>query len=175
MTITVRDRQTLLDIAVQYLGSAVGVMTLAERNGIQITARLRDGQQLEYELDDIVDAAVVRAYDLKGIVPATEIPSKDQIDLLYKTARAKENEDGCIIMEYIWQEDITGFMAEFDNNTVSAETVQKRAAAARRSKPIDVDGVEKVADALSRGTEVVNESGETLLRIFTDQFNDVFA
>lgn len=173
MRITVKDRQTLLDIAVQYLGSAEGVIMLAERNGIQITARLRDGQQLEYEQADIIDAAVVRMYSLKGIVPATEIPTKDQSDLLYDTARWTE--EGCIIKPYVWLDEITTIGGEYDSNTESEATVQKRAAAARRSKAIDVDGIDKVAEALNSGTEIVNESGETLLRIFTDQFNDVFA
>lgn len=46
MQIAVKDRQSLADIAVEYLGGVEGIFALAERNGISITARLEDGQTL---------------------------------------------------------------------------------------------------------------------------------
>lgn len=172
MEITVRDRQTLLDIAVQYLGSAEGVIILAERNGIDITDRLHDGQLLEYEQLDIIDAAVAREYQLKAIMPATEIGTAEQETLLLNTAQYF---DGCIIKPYIWEEELTNIGAEFDSHATSVETAQRRAAAARKSAPIVVDKAAELSEALSSGSEIVSESGETLARIFTDQFNDVFA
>lgn len=49
MIVTVKDRQSLLDVAIQVLGSPTGVFALAERNGLSITDRLTDGQQLTYD------------------------------------------------------------------------------------------------------------------------------
>ena len=46
MVVIAKDRQSLLDVAIQVLGSPTGVFVLAERNGISITDRLTDGQQL---------------------------------------------------------------------------------------------------------------------------------
>ena len=51
MKVTVKDRQSLFDVAIQVLGSAEGVFALAERNGLSITDRLTDGQELEYDRD----------------------------------------------------------------------------------------------------------------------------
>lgn len=56
MQIAVKDRQSLADIAVEYLGGVEGIFALAERNGISITSRLEDGQTLDWELADTVDA-----------------------------------------------------------------------------------------------------------------------
>ena len=50
MELTVRDRQSLWDIAVQYLGGVEGVFLLAARNGIEVTSRLKDGQRLEWKM-----------------------------------------------------------------------------------------------------------------------------
>lgn len=85
MQITVKDRQSLLDIAVLALGSVVGVFALAQRNGIAITATLTDGQQLNYELEDVVNHSVRSAYALERISPATDIDTPEYKELLYAT------------------------------------------------------------------------------------------
>ncbi len=85
MQITVKDRQTMLDIAVIVLGSVAGVFALAERNGISITATLTDGQLLTYELEDVISAAVRSSYALEHIDPATDITRADYMELLYAT------------------------------------------------------------------------------------------
>lgn len=54
MEIKVKDRQSLIDIAIIALGSAEGVFSLVKRNGLSLTDTLTDGQVLEYEADDIV-------------------------------------------------------------------------------------------------------------------------
>ena len=82
MQITVKDRQSLADIAVQYLGGVEGIFALAERNGISITAKLKDGQTLDWELADTVDATVQKTYAAQGIEPATDIPQKEMEALL---------------------------------------------------------------------------------------------
>lgn len=85
MQITVNDRQTMLDIAVIALGSVAGVFALSVRNGLPITASLTDGQQLTYELEDIVTPAVRSAYALEHIAPATDIARAEYMELLYAT------------------------------------------------------------------------------------------
>ncbi len=85
MQITVNDRQTMLDIAVIALGSVAGVFALAVRNGLSITAALTDGQQLSYELEDVVSGAVRSSYALESIAPATDILRADYMELLYAT------------------------------------------------------------------------------------------
>ncbi len=82
MKVTVKDRQSLLDVAIQVLGSAEGVFALASRNGISITDRLTDGQVLEYDLGDIVDTRTAELVASRLIFPATEIDTKDEKELL---------------------------------------------------------------------------------------------
>ncbi len=85
MQITVNDRQSLPDIALRALGSLAGIFALAVRNGISITAQLSDGQQLNYELEDVVSLSVRQAYALQSIMPATDIDRADYMELLYQT------------------------------------------------------------------------------------------
>lgn len=73
MEVTVKDRQSLLDIAVQYLGSIEGVFVLAERNDISITSRLCSGMKIECDEVDVVNLKVRNEYALRSISPATEI------------------------------------------------------------------------------------------------------
>ncbi len=85
MQITVHDRQTLLDIAVIALGSVAGVFALAERNGLSVTARLADGDILNYELEDVIDPAIRSAYAIQHICPATDLDTAEYRELLYAT------------------------------------------------------------------------------------------
>lgn len=82
MEVTVKDRQTVFDISVQCLGGVTGVFALAERNGISITARLKDGMILAWDHSDVVDATVCRTYSERGIMPATDIEVKEMQALL---------------------------------------------------------------------------------------------
>ena len=52
MQVIVKDRQSLIDIAVQVLGGATGIFAVAERNNICITDRLREGPGLGWGLGD---------------------------------------------------------------------------------------------------------------------------
>ena len=70
MKIAVRDRQCLVDIALQACGSVEAVFAIAERNGLAITDDLVVGQTLTYETADIEDKQVVAAYASNGVVPA---------------------------------------------------------------------------------------------------------
>lgn len=85
MQLTVKDRQSLPDIALLALGSLAGVFSLAVRNGLSVTASLADGQPIEYELKDVVSDAVRSAYALQRICPATDIDPNEYKELLYAT------------------------------------------------------------------------------------------
>lgn len=176
MQITVKDRQSLADIAVQYLGGVEGIFALAERNGISITAKLEDGQTLDWELADTVDATVQKTYAAQGIEPATDIPQKEMEVLLTAT---KKYFAGCIIprpprRELTIVDEVTaakgwtlsGIGSQFDSGTY-AQT--------EREDGIVVNRAKKVIKQLSEGKEVTSESGQTLARIFGNQFDDTFA
>lgn len=176
MQITVKDRQSLADIAVQYLGGVEGIFALAERNGISITAKLEDGQTLDWELADTVDATVQRIYAAQGIEPATDIPQKEMEALLTAT---RKYFTGCIIPRPPRREltivdeataargwTLSGIGSQFDSGTY-AQT--------EREDGIVVNRAKKVIKQLSEGKEVASESGQTLARIFGNQFDDTFA
>ncbi|WP_295424596.1 LysM domain-containing protein [uncultured Prevotella sp.] len=176
MQITVKDRQSLADIAVQYLGGVEGIFALAERNGISITAKLKDGQTLDWELADTVDATVQKTYAAQGIEPATDIPQKEMEALLTAT---KKYFAGCIIprpprRELTIVDEVTaakgwtlsGIGSQFDSGTYTQT---------EREDGIVVNRAKKVIKQLSEGKEVTSESGQTLARIFGNQFDDTFA
>lgn len=175
MQITVKDRQSLADIAVQYLGGVEGIFALAERNGISITAKLEDGQTLDWELADTVDATVQRIYAAQGIEPATDIPQKEMEALLTAT---RKYFTGCIIprpprRELTIVDEATaarGWTLSASPNFLMSTSVQ-----AEHEDGIVVNRVKKVIKQLSEGKEVASESGQTLARIFGNQFDDTFA
>lgn len=82
MEVTVKDRQTMFDISVQCLGGVEGVFALAERNGVSITARLKDGMILTWDHTDVVNAIVQKTYADRGIMPASDIEIKEMQALL---------------------------------------------------------------------------------------------
>lgn len=69
-TVMVKERQTLLDIALQTSGSVEAVMELAIANGRSVTAVLEDGDELT--VAGVADATVVERYAVEGVCPATE-------------------------------------------------------------------------------------------------------
>ncbi len=69
-TVKVKDRQTLLDIALQTSGSVEAVMELAIANGRSVTAVLEDGDELT--VAGVADGTVVERYAVEGVCPATE-------------------------------------------------------------------------------------------------------
>lgn len=85
MEITVKDRQTLLDIAIIALGSAAGVFAFVRRNGISLTDKLTDGQVLEYDAADIIAPTIRGTYDVRGLSPATDIDLLEYRYLLTQT------------------------------------------------------------------------------------------
>ncbi|OJJ18038.1 hypothetical protein BKI52_29750 [marine bacterium AO1-C] len=72
INIKVQDRQTLLDVAVQYLGDATGAIYLAQLNNISITENLEAGQILKIDTDQVIDSKVVSYLREKDVVPITD-------------------------------------------------------------------------------------------------------
>lgn len=85
MQITVKDRQSLLDISLIALGSISGIFALALRNAISVTTPLADGFAIRYEIEDVLSPSVRSAYELCGIEPATEMDPAEYMELLYLT------------------------------------------------------------------------------------------
>lgn len=142
-----RDRQSLWDIAVQYLGGVEGVFLLAERNGIEVTSRLKDGQRLEWENDDVVVLSVRTACQLRGIAPATDIDERDYEELLAATS----------------------------TKATPAEMPANKQPAWDMGDTIVTDKITEVIKDLQEGKPVESGGGQALTRIFEDEFDTVFA
>lgn len=165
MIITVKDRQSLLDIAIQYLGSVDGVFSLAERNGLGITDRLNDGQQLYYDLSDTVNEKVASYFSAATVSPATDISVNEQINLFQAT---KIGGIWCKIPARTKATVITNIGSKYDSNTTDVSAVSD-------TEDIVNATTSNIKKAAAKGSTYISESGETLARLFTDQFNDVFA
>ena len=78
MKATVKERQTLLDIALQTGGHIETVLALAEANGMSITDRLEDGRVLTVpEPVEGGDTRTVELYKAHRVEPATEVSPED--------------------------------------------------------------------------------------------------
>lgn len=76
--ITVKDRQSLLDMAVKNGGSVETALAIAEANGISITDELEDGQVLEIpETMASADSRTAGKYNVLGLEPATELSADE--------------------------------------------------------------------------------------------------
>lgn len=72
MTATVHERQSVFDIAVQYLGSPEGCFTVAEKLGVSVTGTLTPGIQFDYDVTDVVDKKTAEYYSNNNIIPTTD-------------------------------------------------------------------------------------------------------
>ncbi|MBD5349683.1 MAG: LysM peptidoglycan-binding domain-containing protein [Bacteroides sp.] len=78
MKATVKERQTLLDVALQTGGHIETVLALAEANGMSITDRLEDGRVLTIpEPVESGDTRTVELYKAHKVEPATEVSPDD--------------------------------------------------------------------------------------------------
>lgn len=78
MKATVKERQTLLDVALQTGGHIETVIALAEANGMSITDRLEDGRILTIpEPVESGDTRTVELYKAHKVEPATEVSPDD--------------------------------------------------------------------------------------------------
>ena len=78
MNTTAKERQTMLDVALQSGGHVETVLIMAAANGLSVTDRLEEGQELTVpEPVEYGDARTVRLYRAYGVVPATEASADD--------------------------------------------------------------------------------------------------
>ncbi len=71
MEVTVKDRQTMLDVQIIACGSLEGVIDSCALNDIAVTDDLTDEQTLQ--VADITQASVAKTYANRGFSPATAI------------------------------------------------------------------------------------------------------
>lgn len=69
--ITVRNKQSLLDIAIQEAGTIEAVFEIAAANNLSLTDQLSPGMALGIPSLAIIDREVQEYYKNKGIRPAT--------------------------------------------------------------------------------------------------------
>jgi len=82
MKIEVKNRQCLVDIALQECGSVEAVFAIAERNGLAITDDLAVGQILTFEPSDIEDKRVVAVFAAGRVSPVGAPDERTIIELL---------------------------------------------------------------------------------------------
>ena len=95
MKIEVKNRQCLVDIALQECGSVEAVFAIAERNGLAITDDLAVGQVLTFEPSDIEDKRVVAALAAGRVSPVGAADEK----MLRALLVAIDPEDGSGLLE----------------------------------------------------------------------------
>lgn len=74
--VKVKDRQTLLDLAIATSGSLDSAMDFAIANGISLTSELSDGEELLTV--GVIERCVLSEYERDGIIPATEASETDR-------------------------------------------------------------------------------------------------
>lgn len=78
MKTTAKERQSMLDMALQCGGHVETALALAVANELSVTDRLEDGQELTVpEPVDVGNARVVRLYRAHGVERATEVSAED--------------------------------------------------------------------------------------------------
>lgn len=73
MKIIIRNNQSLLDVAVQYRGTAEAAFEIALANNISITDDLTTGQELIIPNTRYYNKIVSEYYEGKGFLPATSV------------------------------------------------------------------------------------------------------
>lgn len=79
MEVQVKDRQSLLDMAVQTSGSMEAAFDLSVANDVSLTEVLAEGHVLNTVA--AVNAATVRRYSVQGIRPATALSDEEMAAL----------------------------------------------------------------------------------------------
>lgn len=78
MTVTVRHRQTLTDIAIQVYGDVRGVIALSAANNISVTDPLTPGMTLLCP-EEVYDRYMQDWVTKRKIIPATESEPDDEV------------------------------------------------------------------------------------------------
>ncbi len=75
MKVTVLDRQSIFDMAVQVMGSAEAAFVLARDNNLSLTDELQAGQELEWFSID--NRQIETYYKNRNLHPATALTKED--------------------------------------------------------------------------------------------------
>lgn len=79
MEVKAKDRQSLLDMAVQTAGSMEAAFRLSEANDVSLTDILQDGQVLDTVAVENADA--VHRYSVQNLQPATALSADEMAAL----------------------------------------------------------------------------------------------
>lgn len=79
MEVRVKDRQSLLDMAVETSGSMEAAFRLSEANDVSLTDTLQDGQVLDAVA--VENADTVRRYSAQNLQPATALSADEMAAL----------------------------------------------------------------------------------------------
>jgi hypothetical protein len=84
MIIIVQQRQSVMDIALQYFGSPEAAFLVAERIGCSITDELEAGTEITVFDNEIMDSNIVDHYRKNKIVPTTAltVPIETGVDFM---------------------------------------------------------------------------------------------
>ena len=179
MVVIAKDRQSLLDVAIQVLGSPTGVFVLAERNGISITDRLTDGQQLTYDLADIEDTRTADMIAARGICPATDIPPRDEKNLLARVAALPPMFEGLEpghlkpLVPLVRPDILPNIGTMYDSGVT---TLKPKTVGVTKAEENVLDKTfNEAKKAAAKNEAPPSESGQAVTDIFSNQFNDTFA
>lgn len=79
--VNVQNKQTLIDVAVQLLGSVEGLMVLMKANGIESVTTLPDaGTEIQYEDTDVVDKKAIIRFATMQPATAPNIVASDMVE-----------------------------------------------------------------------------------------------
>lgn len=163
-------------MAIQVLGSPTGVFVLAERNGISITDRLTDGQQLTYDLADIEDTRTADMIAARGICPATEIPPRDEKTLLARVAALPTRFEGLEpghLVPLIRPGILPNIGTMYDSGVT---TLKPKTVGVTKAEENVLDKTfNEAKKAAAKNEAPPSESGQAVTDIFSNQFNDTFA
>lgn len=81
MQVEIKDNQSLLDIAIQYCGSAEAAYQFAVLNGLSVTDDLQKGNVLAAPA--VVNVDIARYYANRALTPATAEPGVDDYYRLF--------------------------------------------------------------------------------------------
>ena len=73
--ITVNDKQSILDLALQYAGGFEEAYNIAEANDVSLTDDLTVGQQLS--IPSVMNQDITTYYKVRSHIPATHITSAE--------------------------------------------------------------------------------------------------
>ncbi|MCD8177317.1 MAG: hypothetical protein LUE98_07795 [Tannerellaceae bacterium] len=74
MQVTIKKRQSLLDIAVQEMGSLEEALSLSIENDLSVSEDLEEGRPIEYRGKHTITGVL----SAKGVRPATAVSEEDQ-------------------------------------------------------------------------------------------------